>query len=240
MSGTASRDAMDAYDCIAQDFKAARRRAWPSIKEIGNCAGMAVLDLGAGAGRNAVALAEADAALVVAADISIGMLEGLVSEGRHLDRIMPVLCDAMALPFREGAFDAAVCIAMIHHVAGRENRRRALRETRAVVKEGGIVLVTAWARLQGRFAKRLPSMLLARGRGGECGDAAIPWGNKATRFYHLYTKGELASDLAEAGFKLERVYGERIRAKFLAENWVAVGRKGLRNGERETSNGTLP
>ncbi|HPC28272.1 MAG TPA: methyltransferase domain-containing protein [Candidatus Methanomethylicus sp.] len=118
MSGTASRDAMDAYDCIAQDFKAARRRAWPSIKEVGNCAGMTVLDLGAGAGRNAVALAEADAALVVAADISIGMLEGMVSEGRHLDRIMPVLCDAMALPFREGAFDAAVCIAMIHHIAG--------------------------------------------------------------------------------------------------------------------------
>ena len=115
---------------------------------------------------------------------------------------------------------------MIHHVAGKENRRRALRETQTVVKEGGIVLVTAWARLQGRFAKQLPSMLLARGRGGECGDAAIPWGNKATRFYHLYTKGELASDLAEAGFKLERVHGERIRAKFLAENWVAVGRKG--------------
>ncbi len=226
MRDGASRDAMGAYDCIANEFKASRRRAWPSIKEIGSCAGMTVLDLGAGAGRNAIALAEAGAAGVVAADISIRMLEMLVSEGRHLDRIMPVRCDAMALPFKEGAFDAVVCIAMIHHIAGRESRRRALKEAGTVVKAGGIVLVTAWARLQGRFAKNMPSMLLAWGRGGECGDATIPWGKKATRFYHLYTKGELESDLSEAGLKLERVYGEKIRSRILVENWVALGKKG--------------
>jgi ubiquinone/menaquinone biosynthesis C-methylase UbiE len=50
----------------------------------------------------------------------------------------------MALPFREGAFDAAVCIAMIHHVAGRENRRRALRETRAVGRRVASSWITAW------------------------------------------------------------------------------------------------
>ena len=101
-----------------------------------------------------------------------------------------------------------------------------MKEAGTVVKAGGIVLVTAWARLQGRFAKNMSSMLLAWGRGGECGDAAIPWGKKATRFYHLYTKGELESDLSEAGLKLERVYGEKIRSRILVENWVALGKKG--------------
>jgi len=87
-------------------------------------------------------------------------------------------------------------------------------------------LVTAWSRRQSRFAKRMHQMLLTWWRGGEWGDAYIPWGKKATRFFHLYAKGELKADLTEAGFKVERVHGERIRAKILAENWVAIGRRG--------------
>ncbi len=226
MAGFAKREVMNAYDNIAHEFKETRRKAWRSIKEIGNPAGMTILDLGAGSGRNAIALAEAGAANVVAADISIRMLEMLRFEDTHAEIIMPVQCDAMELPFKEGAFDAVVCVAMIHHIAGRMNRRGTLRGAGQVVKAGGGILVTAWSRRQSRFAKRVPHMLLAWWRGGELGDAHIPWGNKATRFFHLYTKGELKADLTEAGFKVERVYGERVRAKTLAENWVAIGRKG--------------
>jgi len=122
MVGSSKGDVMNTYDDIAHEFKEARREAWHSIKEIGNPAGMTILDLGAGSGRNAIALAEAGAANVVAADISIRMLEMLRFEDTHAEIIMPVQCDAMELPFKEGAFDAVVCVAMVHHIAGRNRR----------------------------------------------------------------------------------------------------------------------
>lgn len=226
MTGSARSDVIGSYDCIANEFKVSRRKPWPSLKELGSCKGMSVLDLGAGTGRNAVALAESGAEFVVAADISIGMLKALIANGRFLDRIMPIRCDAMALPFKAESFDSVVCIAMVHHIAGKDNRRGALKEAGRTMKSGGEILVTVWSRLQSRFTKHLPSMIVTRVKGGEYGDVLIPWGRKATRFYHLYTKRELESDLIESKFKVEKSRGEKIKSKIFDENWVALGKKG--------------
>lgn len=226
MKGSAISKTVEPYDCIANEFRASRRKPWPSLKELGDCGGMVVLDLGAGTGRNAVALAEAGAEAVVAADISTGMLKALIDEGRSLDRIMPVNCEAMSLPFKDGCFDSTICIAMIHHIRGRDRRRMALREACRTMKQQGLILVTAWARLQSRFAKRIPSMIASKAKGGDYGDLLVPWGKKATRFYHLYTKRELESDVAESGFTIEKSRGEKIKSKVFDENWVVLGKKG--------------
>ena len=56
-----------------------------------------------------------------------------------------VVCDALSLPFRDESVDAAVSVAVIHHLATTERRVRALRELARVLRIGGRLIVTVWA-----------------------------------------------------------------------------------------------
>jgi ubiquinone/menaquinone biosynthesis C-methylase UbiE len=48
--------------------------------------------------------------------------------------------DATAMPFEEGAFSAAICLTMLHHVPNREAQDRLLSEMVRVVRSGGVVI----------------------------------------------------------------------------------------------------
>ena len=56
-----------------------------------------------------------------------------------------VVCDALGLPFRDESVDAAISVAVIHHLATTERRVRALRELARVLRIGGRLIVTVWA-----------------------------------------------------------------------------------------------
>ena len=56
-----------------------------------------------------------------------------------------MVCDTMRVPYRSAAFDAAISIAVIHHLSTEEHRLRALRELLRIVRVGGHVLVYVWA-----------------------------------------------------------------------------------------------
>ncbi len=73
-----------------------------------------------------------------------------------------VLCDHLALPFRDASLDAVVSVAVIHHVANVERRIRAIRELARVLRVGGRVIITVWAMEQ-------------RHRKFESQDVLIPW-----------------------------------------------------------------
>ena len=51
----------------------------------------------------------------------------------------------LRLPLRSNAFDAVICIAVMHHLSTRERRVKCLEELRRVVAVGGEVYVQAWA-----------------------------------------------------------------------------------------------
>ncbi|GAB0496962.1 hypothetical protein MMPV_008283 [Pyropia vietnamensis] len=54
--------------------------------------------------------------------------------------------DVLSLPFRRGAFDGALCVAVVHHLASRARRVRAWAAVGGVLRRGGRALVTVWAR----------------------------------------------------------------------------------------------
>lgn len=56
-----------------------------------------------------------------------------------------MVCDTMRVPYRSAAFDAAISIAVIHHLSTEEHRVRALKELLRIVRVGGEVLVYVWA-----------------------------------------------------------------------------------------------
>uniref|UniRef100_A0A7C3IT53 Class I SAM-dependent methyltransferase n=1 Tax=Candidatus Methanomethylicus mesodigestus TaxID=1867258 RepID=A0A7C3IT53_9CREN len=215
-----------AWDEVAEDFSAKRRRPWPSLSDLGSCKGERVLDLGAGAGRNTAEFVKQGAENVVAADISAKMLGIIMRTASARTGVVDVVrCDAVHLPFRSDTFSAVALIALIHHIPKKSDRLTAMKEVYRVAAPGSRILVTAWARGQLRFAKKIPAMLKSRLKGGEFGDACIEWGKKAKRFYHLFTKKELEETVMDAGFRIERSHGERIRSRLFNENWVVLGYK---------------
>ena len=61
-----------------------------------------------------------------------------------------VVCDCLNLPYQSNQFDAAICIAVIHHLSTEERRSDALRELTRIVRPGGRMLVYVWAMEQER------------------------------------------------------------------------------------------
>ena len=45
-----------------------------------------------------------------------------------------LICDNMALPYKDDSFDAVLSIAVIHHIATTERRVRALRELARILR----------------------------------------------------------------------------------------------------------
>ena len=58
--------------------------------------------------------------------------------------------DCLNLPYRSDMFDAAICIAVVHHLSTEERRLAALRELARIVRPGGMMLVYVWAMEQER------------------------------------------------------------------------------------------
>jgi demethylmenaquinone methyltransferase/2-methoxy-6-polyprenyl-1,4-benzoquinol methylase len=96
--------------------------------------GELVLDLAAGTGVSTEELSRSGAT-AVGADISQGMLRA----GRAGGRTVPLLAgDALALPFRDGVFDAATISFGLRNV---HDTQAALRELARVTRSGGRLVV---------------------------------------------------------------------------------------------------
>lgn len=63
--------------------------------------------------------------------------------------------DCLNLPYRNGMFDAAICIAVVHHLSTEERRLVALKELVRIVRPGGRILVYVWAMEQERKKVRV-------------------------------------------------------------------------------------
>lgn len=100
-----------------------------------------VVDVGGGSGR---AIRTVDATARVVVDASPGMLR------RVPNGIGRVLGSATALPIRDGAVDAVLCVDALHHLPEPET---VLSEARRVVRPGGVVVIREFDRttLRGRL-----------------------------------------------------------------------------------------
>lgn len=56
-----------------------------------------------------------------------------------------LICDNLALPFRDESFDAVLSIAVVHHFATTERRVHALKELARVLRIGGRLVISVWA-----------------------------------------------------------------------------------------------
>jgi len=122
------------YESTAQELAPVAERAVQALALRG---GEQVLDVACGTG-NAAAVALGLGAVVTGLDAS-ERLAGVAQE--RLPEATIVVGDAVALPFEDGAFDAAVSV---FGVIFARPARRAIAELARVVRPGGRVVVSSW------------------------------------------------------------------------------------------------
>lgn len=192
-----------------------------------------LLDYGAGEGRYCFPLAESRRASVVAVDISpvarqhLSETAARLGLGRHIE-----VCDAddatYAAAIRAGGFDVVLLgFGVLGHIAGRARRIALLTELRSALGPSGrLVLGLPNTRRRFRAVQIDCRPLVARGE-LEPGDIryhrTLAEG-EIPLFYHLFTEAEIRSDLAEAGFHIERLTIESVLPESTVTHSALLGR----------------
>ncbi|CAK9057400.1 Alkylated DNA repair protein alkB homolog 8 (Probable alpha-ketoglutarate-dependent dioxygenase ABH8) (S-adenosyl-L-methionine-dependent tRNA methyltransferase ABH8) (tRNA (carboxymethyluridine(34)-5-O)-methyltransferase ABH8) [Durusdinium trenchii] len=153
------------------------------------------------------------------------------------------VADCLAAPLRDGAFDAVLSIAVLHHLSTRGRRVQALREAARLLRVGGQLLVYCWSFEQDDDRSRSRHRFVAQ-------DVLVPWSFRTPglkkgkpseqpepapdeersdrweeqppvcqRYCHVYREGEL-EDLLEEVPQLEVV-----DSYFDTGNWCAIARR---------------
>lgn len=169
-----------------------------------------LVDLGCGTGRLLVPFARRGFR-GLAVDLSMPMLDVVGQKAREeslvIDRLRANLTQLDCL--RDGVADYAICMfSTLGMVRGRQNRQRALRHARRLLKPGGkfaLHVHNRWYNLfdpQGR-AWLMRNLGSAWWRGDqEPGDKFFDYRGIPNMFLHVFTRGELKADLAAAGFRI--------------------------------------
>lgn len=225
------------YDRIAADFSATRTALWPELLQFKAFAkpGDRVLDAGCGNGR----VYQLFAGMAIDYE-GIDASENLIAIAKEKWRDPLAHFRAgsiLSIPFEDESFDVVLAVAALHHVPSDAYRLQSIAECRRVLKPGGRLLMTNWARWKPQHWSSyvigaLQSLL--RLRPYDIGDVLVSWdrGEKADRYVHVFTKSELARLARHAGFTVERldyvVDGESSPA-WKAGNMVAVVQKPFSN-----------
>lgn len=189
-----ARRASETFDSIAEHFDKTRNRPWKEVVDfLEGCEG-ALLDIGCGNGRH---LMEAlDIGLkIYGVDASSELLK--ICRKKTGDKAKVVRSGVKSLPFKDESFDNAIYIASIHHL--KKARVKSLKESKRVLKEGGKILISGWAREQDRWDLEEDEQ-----------DVIVPWnredGEVIDRFYHLYRLDELCEDVKKSGLKVVKAF----------------------------------
>jgi ubiquinone/menaquinone biosynthesis C-methylase UbiE len=156
-----------------------------------------LVDLGCGTGRLLVHFARRGFPCV-GVDLSTAMLDVLREkaerEGLAIERLQANLVELDPLP--DASFDYAACLfSTLGMIRGRENRERFLAHVRRILKPGGVFVLHAHnARYRFGWGLGKP--------GPEPGDHTMPQHRGGAELtLHHYTRGELRTELATAGFR---------------------------------------
>jgi tRNA (uracil-5-)-methyltransferase TRM9 len=200
---------MDVYNKIAADFDRTRFSVWKGVRTFLDeiPAGTTACEVGCGNGKN---MLYRDDIKFVGYDISPEFVKICKQKG-----LVAHEADAVAVPASNNRFDYTISVAVIHHLKTRKERLQAIAELIRITKKGGKILIYVWAFEQPQDSKRTFTV----------GDNLVPFigrdGSVNNRFYHIYFKGELESEIKSVkkyDFIIEQVFYE-------LGNWCAIIRK---------------
>ncbi|XP_011155701.2 alkylated DNA repair protein alkB homolog 8 [Solenopsis invicta] len=127
------------YEEISNHFSETRHKRWPNVTKFleGLEEGTLLLDVGCGNGKY---LCGDQNVYKMGCDYSSGLMDICRKRGFEV-----LQCDCLYLPYRDDSMDAAISIAVIHHLSTRERRQRAISEMVRVLRPKGRCLIYVWA-----------------------------------------------------------------------------------------------
>jgi tRNA (uracil-5-)-methyltransferase TRM9 len=196
----------DTYNSIAKEFDKTRFSVWQGVRKFLDTlpANSTLCEVGCGNGKNLLYRSDL---ITKGYDVSNEMVQICCDKGLNVET-----ADIIDLNIVDNSFDNVMSIAVIHHLSSKESRVKAISELLRITKAGGRVLITVWAFEQPPKSKRKFN----------AGDNLVPFVNKngksVNRFYHIYTEGELQSELNCITDDIEKICWE-------LGNWCAVIKK---------------
>tara|TARA_B110000037_G_C16923198_1_gene425307 strand:+ start:24 stop:755 length:732 start_codon:yes stop_codon:yes gene_type:complete len=181
-----------------------------------------ILDLGCGAGRVAMGLAQSGYLDVVGADLAEGMIEEAREIAAFLDLDVTFRReDATDLSSAEASFDAVVfAFNGLMQIPGRSNRLQAMREVRRVLEPGGVFVFTCLDRDSLMYRKVFADEGNFEHAVGVNPDL-VDYGDRhfetehGTTFMHVPNREEVLTMVNEAGFELIE---DRMRSSLSLES----------------------
>jgi 2-polyprenyl-3-methyl-5-hydroxy-6-metoxy-1,4-benzoquinol methylase len=208
------------YGRFALPFASSRSAGQVSLRRVaqGIAVGAAVLDVGCGDGRAARALDDAGtAATYLGVDGSHEMIALARQRSATLRSVQArfVVAEVSQPGWASGlaaaAFDAVLCLAVLHHIAGQERRARLVRDMACLLKPGGRLIVSTWQFLGSERLRRKVVPWSAAGLAGsdvDAGDFLLDWkrGGEGLRYCRLIGQEELLELGAAAGLTASDSY----------------------------------
>ena len=235
MANVYTKKSEDTWNAIAKSFDSTRRKPWKEcidfIKELPRSS--IVADIGCGNGRHLIPSAK-HCKKVIGVDVSNELLK-IVQKKINDNKILNVELihsDAVKIPLKDNMIDAALYIATLHNIPQRYRRVKSLSEINRVLKKDGKALISVWSRWQDKFRQHFIKKCLTNIKRKEFGDIDINWrqhGLNIPRFYHLYSKKELQTDIKQAGLDIIKIEGVKYFSKKFYDNYFAVVKKTLNN-----------
>lgn len=163
----------ETYEEIASSFDGKRTQQWDWVEEfLEPYSDAIVYDIGCGGGRN-----------LRNKFIGVDSCSNFI-DICHKKGLNAILSDMTVLPFENNSVDAIISIASFHHLATCDRRIKALNELKRVLKPGGKILLSVWAKDQPEKTKRK----------FEYGDNIVPWNKNNVihmRYYYIFKLKEI-------------------------------------------------
>jgi ubiquinone/menaquinone biosynthesis C-methylase UbiE len=164
----------------------------------------------------------------VGVDISQNLLKIVKNKIQKIgiNNVSLIHADMIRLPIEDYSFDSILCIASIHNIKSRNQRILALKEIYRILNKKGTALISVWSRWQDKY--RIYFLKRIFNSKDEFGDIEIYWKQdnlNVPRFYHLYSQRELKNDLLHAGFKINKIWGVKLKSNKYPDNFFAIVEK---------------
>lgn len=201
-------ESVSVYDHIADHFHQTRYALWECVKQfLDHLPQHSILaDVGCGNGKY---INYRPDIYVLASDLCLPLLHIIGQPTAHFDTLH---ANGLNLPYRPQTIDAAICIAVIHHIPTLADRIQFLKNIlQALHRPHGLLLFTVWAAEQ-------PKKTKWQHTGNN--DYIMPWLDKNTnktfhRYYHLHTKAELL-------YMFTQLDANVINISYEKDNWVVI------------------
>jgi 2-polyprenyl-3-methyl-5-hydroxy-6-metoxy-1,4-benzoquinol methylase len=198
------------YQSLAQPFASTRRRAQPGVRRVLSRIdpSATVLDAGCGHGLAAEQLIELGFhGTYIGIDSSpalIDLARSRVDGSWATFDVADAAEDGWSPSGTPPAFDWIVAFALLHHVPGAAQRSTLVRKLRAMLRQGGTMVVSVWDFPDVERFRRKQVAWEAVGLTAsdvEPGDTLIDWrqGGRGIRYVHRFSSEELEALASQAG-----------------------------------------